>query len=253
MKLTSKPLAAILFAILFGGIAFTSAMNWWQTESTKVPEKFQEGEAAGQYNPADIRGSYTFGDINRSFPVPIEVLKTAFGIPAETPGETFAVKDLETLTSAQTSTEAQEIGTTSVRYFVALYCGLPFEVIGDVYLPRPAVEILKESGKLTADQIAYLEAHTVDISDASSRLEQTVDTPETPSGSEQTVEEQTIKGKTTFQELLDWGVNQSRIEAILGGPMPSASTPIREYCAANGLEFSTVKTALQTEIDQLQK
>ena len=67
MTLTSKPLAVILFVVMFGGIAFSSAMGWWATESTKVPVTFTEGEFAGQANPADIRGSYTFGDIAKSF------------------------------------------------------------------------------------------------------------------------------------------------------------------------------------------
>ena len=35
MTLTSKPLAAILFVILFGGIMFSTAMGWWQPESSK--------------------------------------------------------------------------------------------------------------------------------------------------------------------------------------------------------------------------
>ncbi|MGB8983706.1 MAG: hypothetical protein WCC12_17690, partial [Anaerolineales bacterium] len=66
MTLTSKPLAFILFIIMFGGIAVSSALGWWQTESTKVPAAYTEGEFAGQANPADIRGSYTFGDISNS-------------------------------------------------------------------------------------------------------------------------------------------------------------------------------------------
>ena len=34
MTLTSKTLAALVAAILIGGIFFSSAMGWWQTEST---------------------------------------------------------------------------------------------------------------------------------------------------------------------------------------------------------------------------
>ena len=63
MRLTAKPLALLILAVIFGGVLVTSAFNWWTTESTKVPAKFASGEAAGQYDPADIRGSYTFGDI----------------------------------------------------------------------------------------------------------------------------------------------------------------------------------------------
>src|SRR5512134_1233403 len=96
MTLTSKPLAVILFALLFGGIAFSSVMGWWQTESSKVPVTFSEGEFAGQANPVDIRGSYTFGDIANSFNVAPEILAQAFGITGTEPAA-FAIKELETI------------------------------------------------------------------------------------------------------------------------------------------------------------
>ena len=38
----------------------------------------------------------------------------------------------------------------------ALYAGLPFEVTGDIYLPQPAVGILKNSQKVSQEQIEYL-------------------------------------------------------------------------------------------------
>jgi hypothetical protein len=70
MKLTAKPLAALIFVILFGWIGLTTALGWWQTKTTKEPVKFAEG-IAGQYDPADIRGSYLFGDISRLFEIPL--------------------------------------------------------------------------------------------------------------------------------------------------------------------------------------
>ena len=94
MTLTSKPLAVIVLVMMFGGISFSSAMGWWATESTKEPVTFTEGEFAGQANPADIRGSYTFGDIAKSFDVTPEVLAQAFGITEGDPAA-FAVKELE--------------------------------------------------------------------------------------------------------------------------------------------------------------
>jgi hypothetical protein len=42
--------------------------------------------------------------------------------------------------------------------------GLPYDLTGDTYVPAPAVEILKQAGKLTADQLKYIEAHSVDVS-----------------------------------------------------------------------------------------
>jgi hypothetical protein len=125
MTLTSKPLAIILFIIMFGGIAVSAALGWWQTESTKVPAAFTEGEYEGQANPADIRGSYTFSDISDSFDVTPEILAQAFQVTSDGPAS-FAVKDLEALYLDS----GYEIGTNSIRLFVAFYAGLPFDTTG---------------------------------------------------------------------------------------------------------------------------
>jgi hypothetical protein len=107
MTITSKSLTIIIFVTIFGGIAFASAKGWWATESSKVPAAFAEGEFAGQANPADIRGSYTFGDISKSFDVAPAVLAQAFGVQTDDPAA-FAVKDLEALYADP----GFEIGTT---------------------------------------------------------------------------------------------------------------------------------------------
>ncbi len=162
MTITSKSLTIIIFVTIFGGIALASAMGWWATESSKVPVAFAEGEFAGQANPADIRGSYTFGDISNSFDVAPAVLAQAFGVQTDDPAA-FAVKDLEALYG---NTDF-EIGTTSVRLFVAYYTGLPFDTSGqEIYLPRSATEILVAKNNLTPEQLAYLEKYTVGCRDS---------------------------------------------------------------------------------------
>ena len=241
MTLTSKPLAAIVLVVLFGGILFSSAMGWWQTESTKEAATFTEGEFAGFPNPADIRGSYTFGDVENNFGVPAKTLAQAFGVTTDDPA-TFGVKDLETIYADQ----EYEIGTASVRFFVALYTGLPYEIVDDTYLPKRAVEMLKSHANLTADQIAYLDAHAVILEDMPAPATVTEEHSETES-----TEDRTIKGKTTFQEVLDWGVSQDAIESILGGPMPNPLTKVKDYCLEVGLNFEEVKPAIQAEIDKV--
>lgn len=247
MKLTAKPLAVILFVILFGSIGFTTAMNWWQTESQKVPAKFTEGEAAGQYNPADIRGSYAFQDVENSFKVPVEELAIAFAIPTDSDPGAYAIKDLETLYAAQAEA-GTEIGTASIRYFVALYAGLPYEIVEEVFLPAPAVKLLKSKVTLTAEQLAYLNTHSVSIDTqvplATPAVAEELHTEE--------VEIDTIlKGKTTFQELLDWDVSREFIETVIGASMPATGVKIKDYCTDAGLNFEEIKLALQAEIDRL--
>jgi hypothetical protein len=257
MSLTSKPLAAIIITILFGGIAFTTAMGWWQTQSSKQPAVYTEGEFAGQSNPADIRGSYTFGDIEKSFGIPSAILAQAFVIETNTP-ETFAIKSLEEIYTASEF----EIGTTSVRLFVAFYKGLPFDISTDIYLPENAAALLKEQN-LNPEQITYLESHTIPNPAASSASDlpmpvatQTAESaPEADSthsaSPTESPTERIVKGKTTFQELLDWGVSQQIIEQVIGGPMPSPLIKIKDYCTEKGLSFETIKTALQVEVDKV--
>ncbi len=246
MKLTAKTLAIIVFVLMFGGIAFSAALNLWNTSSTKIPAKFKDGELAGTYNPADIRGSYKFGEVSNLFDIPLEDLKVAFSIPADVNPAEYLLKNLET----QFANAPEEIGTDSVRYFVAFYNGLPIDLTVDTYQTLEGAQILKTKGKMTAEQLAYLEEHTVDVNAGAA----TTPVP----GAATAVTEHTstpglIVGKTTFQELLDWGVTKEAIEKVLGGALPLPSAIIKDYASSKGLEFSTLKTALQAEVDMVKK
>ncbi len=70
------------------------------------------------------------------------------------------------------------------------------------------------------------------------------------SGSEGTGSE-LIRGRTTFQDLLDLGLPPATIEQVIGGAIPSPQTRINTYCAQNGLDFETIKEMLLTEVDKL--
>lgn len=243
MILKSKTLAVLLVTFLFGGILISSAFGWWQTESTKQPATFSEGEFAGQANPADIRGSYSFGDISAAFSVSPAVLAQAFGISEADPAA-FPVKNLETIYADS----PQEIGTGSVRLFVAFYTGLPFDLTSaeTTYLPQSAAQILRELGTLTPERLAFLENHTLTASEAAPAPEAASVTP-TPAAAES---ETTVKGKTTFGELLAWGVPQAVIENLIGAPMPDPAMTVKDYATAQGLDFETLRPALQAEVDK---
>lgn len=248
MTLTSKPLAMTIFVVLFGGILFSSALGWWQTESSKQAATFSEGDFAGMPNPADIRGSYTFGDVENNFVVPAASLAQAFGVTSGDPS-TIGVKDLETIYAD----EEFEIGTASVRLFVAFYTGLPYDIVGDVYLPKRAIEMLKAHATLTNNQIAYLDAHAVALesNSAAPASSQPAPVPEVEEHTEAESTDRVIKGKTTFQEVLDWGVPQETIEGIIDGPMPNLLTKVKDYCTEKGLSFEVIKPAIQAEIDKV--
>jgi hypothetical protein len=68
-----------------------------------------------------------------------------------------------------------------------------------------------------------------------------------------TSEEYTVKGKTTFGELIAWGVSQEIVESIIGAPMPDPAMTMKDYASANGLDFETLKPALQAEVDKVKQ
>ncbi|MBM3152641.1 MAG: hypothetical protein FJZ96_10665 [Chloroflexi bacterium] len=62
---------------------------------------------------------------------------------------------------------------------------------------------------------------------------------------------ESVRGRTTFQDLLDLGLEQEVIERIIGGDLPDPSGLVRVYCEENALDFEVIKEALQLELDNL--
>lgn len=262
-------MAVFVVVVLFGGILVSMALGEWTTKSTKEPSKFSEGEFAGEYDPADIRGSYTFGDVSRLFDIPLDQLAIAFRVT----DEDVAAVSLKTLEEKFVDLDV-DLGTSSVRLFVNLYKGYPLDFnLEDSYLLPEATALLKETALLTPEVLAYLENHTVDeaqsllapeVSIVTQELESSpISTPHaTPSGEggnpgggsgtpdpEHTPEANKVAGKTTFQNLLDWGVKQEDIEKTLGQPLPSANLLIKDWATLQGIAFSTLKAQLQALVD----
>ncbi|KUO58296.1 MAG: hypothetical protein APF84_05545 [Gracilibacter sp. BRH_c7a] len=250
MNLKSTHLAIIIFVFIFGGIGLTSVTGYWQTTNTKIPAAYQDGEFAGQYDPADIRGSYTFGDISTSFEIPLKDLGQAFGVDPQRYAS-FECKELESI-YAPLKEEGKEVGTASVRYFVALYKGLPISLSESTYLPIQAVDILKEKASLSEAEILSLEKIAVSLPDSEVLTDPSVTEGQQEQESTETISPDShdttsiaIKGITTFQELLDWGVKIEDIEKILNEEMPSPQKSIKDYAAEKGIEFSGLKESLQ--------
>ena len=74
MKIKLWQIALIIIIVIFGGIGIAMLTGNWATESDKVPAKFTTGDFAGEYNPEDIRGSYTFQDVADTFQIDLAVL-----------------------------------------------------------------------------------------------------------------------------------------------------------------------------------
>ena len=269
MKIQSKTLGTIIAIVIFGGILGASAMGLWKTTSVRNPNSIQRNELVGdsvEQNisndvllPADIRGNHRFGEISEMFNIPLEILSYAFALPVDVDPVNFNNQDFESIYPKFEG--EQEIGNGSVKWFVALYTGLPFEFEDEeenTYLLEPAVEILKSHADLTVEQIAYLDAYTIEIEYEQEEFTLSEDDPKTSAESDNDGEETELKkdqmvvaGKTTFADLLDWGVSPEEIESIIGGEIPNRLVLIYDYCAENGLPFGQIKGKLQVEVDAL--
>jgi len=249
MKIKTQSLALVVLVFIFGTVAATSALDLWKTTTSKIPAKYTEGEFAGQYNPADIRGSYTFEAINDSFQIPVEDLGHAFGLKDPAQFAAFQVKNLETM-YAELAAEGKEVGTDSVRLFVALYKGLPTTLLESTSLPKPAVELLKAKAPLTPAQTDLITKNSVEIPASTFSAETPIEVVENPS---EDAFDGIIKGKTTFKDLLDWGVQKEDMEKVLQDSLPNSAKLLKDYATDKGIEFSTIKGSLQELVDKVNK
>jgi len=278
IRVKSLPLAIGGVAILLGGIFGARLLGYWKTESTKEPAKIKTGEFAGKPNPSDIRGSYTWLDVEKAFGIPVEELTAAF--QAASAGD--KVNTLEALWAGKLP-EGYEIGTDSVRLFVALYTGLPHEAEEGTLLPLPAIDILAKSGKADPALLSRYRSRIAAPGSAaapspspkpaaSAQAAATASSPKpaaSPSAADKKPTEQkasastapaasaasataehasspgSLTGSTTFGELKAWGAAEADIKEILGGGIGRDDEVIKDYVSAKGLKFGEVKTRLQ--------
>lgn len=249
LKVRSLTLGGIVVALIAGGIALSSALGYWITESARVPIAYTEGEFAGAYNPADIRGSYSLADIEASFGIPVDVLARAFGVDGiEDPGA-FRASNLEEMYGEQA--DGGEIGTDALRLFVSLFAGLPYAPEDSTRFPASA--LVELDAKLATADLQALAARVV----AEDALAVAVDPEVAMLSGEETdenapelaedheSEEAAIRGKTTFGELLGWGLSREQIEAVLGMEMGPRLMAVRDFAFENGLDYGSVRTELQ--------
>lgn len=160
MKIKSGTLAIVLVVLVFGGIFASDIAGLWKTEASKTAGIIEEGSSAGEKDPEDIKGSFSFLDISNNYDIPVSELEKAFQIKNVESIESFKAKDLETYYGENID---KEIGTSSIRLFVALYKGIEFEITEEIYLPEAAVEILKEKGDIGKENLEYIERNTVKV------------------------------------------------------------------------------------------
>lgn len=246
MKITAKTAAVILPLFLLIGIVATMSVGYWQTETTKEPVRFTSGEFEGMANPADIRGSYSFGDVEKAFGIPAEITARAFGMSdAEYPDgiEASLFEELFGFVGEW------EIGTDSLRLFVSRYKGLPYDPEETTGLPRSAFDVLMAEDKLNPEEGEELSRRLVSLEGIEIDWE-AVTASEEDHG--ETPPDTAILGKTTFGDLYSWGLTEGQVSEALGGAEPGPrAMPVRDYCEEIDLDFSALKEALQPLLDEL--
>ena len=151
MKVKPQIVIAIVLVILAAGVGYAAFSGAWATNSSNG-NGIGDGDGTGGEN--GIRGSITFEEISSEYGIPEEDMLSAFGLEGS---------DADTITPG-ILTELypdQEIGTGSVRLFVALYLGEEYDLTGDANLLESGVQMLVDLGTLTIEQEEYLELHTV--------------------------------------------------------------------------------------------
>jgi hypothetical protein len=255
MRIRGITAAAIAVLLILGGVFISKLSGTWITENVRTPRLITVGEFAGMSDPADIRGSHTFAVIGESFSIEPESIVAAFGldIGARDPGE-LRPNEME-LFFEEVDASLGEIGTDSIKWFIALYSGFPYTPEETTLLPSSATEYLKDTGKI--DQAMYESlklSRITTVSPVPVHTEQEADSaeesmPADKTGTSGISTDRTVKGNTIFSDLYTWGVTEEEIQEALGEAPGPRSAVIRDYYTSLGLEYGTVRVVLQKLVD----
>jgi hypothetical protein len=160
-----------------------------------------------------IKGWMTLEQISATYNVPVVDILGQFELPADTLSST-AIKDLET----------DLFSVTNLRTWLE----------GRVQ----AAEAPQNAG-----------AAAVPFQQTASTS--TVPAMATSVPAEHVATDKTVTGRTTFQDLLDWGVPQEAIQKVIGGDIPAASVVVKDFITEKGMEFPTIKAQLQAEVEKI--
>lgn len=245
MKLTHKGVGILVVLVILGGYSLFKITGVWDKATDVVPSKImissENGESIEIYDPSDIRGSAKFKDLSVWFDIPIDALGNAFMVP-ENQWDTFANKNLETL-YPELAESGTEIGNGSVKYFIALYKNLPYEIDEEeiTYLPISAMEILESLEDISKENLEIAKKNLVKLPELENNIvEEKLEIAEI----EHDADKFEVKGKTTFQEVLAAGMTKEELEKILENELPSSTMVIRTYCEEQEIEFSNIKEAI---------
>jgi len=212
MRINPIVYGVIVLTVFFGIILGFQVVGVWSI-SGKVSASGDQVEPSAE-DVNSIKGWMTLEQITTTFNVPLADLLKQFDLPSDTP-PTTAIKDLETDLFSVTNLRTWLQNRTQPTVVPPINSTMPTPTQTQIASPTPGALI------------------TV-----------------TAAPTEHVVSDTTVTGKTTFQELLDWGVPKDVIQKIIGSDLPAPSTVIKDYVTGNGLEFPTIKSQIQAEVDK---
>lgn len=227
MKINPILYGVIVTVVFFGIIGGFQAAGFWSI-SGKTNASGQAIQPASD-DVNSIKGWMTLDQITSAYAVPLDELLAEFNLPADTDPQT-AIKDLETDTFSVTDLRTWLLNRTTQPASTD-------SAGGSDSISEPSGSFVPIA---TTVPTPTFEPTHVPV------VEQPTSTP-----SEHVAEVGTITGKTTYQEVLNWGLPQETIEEIIGSPMPYGGIAIKDDSVARGMAFSDIKTALQTALDQI--
>ncbi len=243
MRNKAALIAAVLVLSLAAGYGISKASGYWKTKSSKNPMKISQGKFAGENDPGDIRGSYSFDDIQAAFGIPPEMTAAAFGLTGNNPGALQA-KSLENTWGELEG--GMEIGTDALRLFTALWTGLPYIAEETTVLPKAAVDILETYQRIDTGKAAELRLTAVKLPNAAAG-EEISSEPAQPEDHE--TPDRMVRGLTTFSELKGWGVTEEMWLEKFDIPMGSRSASMKDWAEDTGLSMSEIKSSSQEMVD----
>ena len=215
MRINPVVYGALVLVVFLGTIGLFQVTGIWSV-SGKVTT---DGQAA-QPSASDantIKGWMTLEQITATYNVPLTDLLLQFELPADT-SAAAAIKDLESdafsVTTLRIWLQSRISPTLEPTQSSPAAQSGPTTPAGAIFTPTPAPAV--------------------------------VVTPTL-----HPVEDKTITGKTTFQNLLDWGVGKESIQEVIGSDMPAPEMVIKDYITSKGLDFASLKTTLQAEVGKL--
>jgi hypothetical protein len=210
MRINPLVYGVLVLIVFVGTILGFQAAGVWSVSGKISSNGDQVQPVAGDVDT--IKGWMTLEQISTTYDVPLADILNQFELPSNT-APTTAIKDLET----------DLFSVTNLRTWL--------------------------QSRIQPGETPQI------ISSTAAPIQQITSTPAvsalvTPAPTEHVVSDRTVTGKTTFHDLLDWGVPQDAIQKVIGSDLPETSMVVKDFITGKGMEFPTVKSQLQSLVDQ---